>query len=73
MTGLYCEGPSSMATISGVDATFLGDRASSEVVEIALLLPAQRVEALVALSQKRRQSVGQILRRLIDRALAAEE
>ena len=62
-----------MATIPGVDATFLGGGSSGEVVEIALLLPTQRVEALVALAEKRRQSVGQILRRLIDRALAADE
>jgi hypothetical protein len=40
-----------------------------EVVEITLLLPASRAEALIALSRKRGQSVGQILRGLIDRAL----
>lgn len=42
---------------------------ASEVVEIALLLPTKRAEALVDLSRRRRQSVGQILRQLIDAAL----
>ena len=40
------------------------------VVEIALLLPVNRAEALVELAHRRRQTVGQLLRRLIDRALA---
>ena len=40
-----------------------------DVVEITLLLPASQAEALIALSRSRRQSVGQILRGLIDRAL----
>jgi hypothetical protein len=44
-----------------------------DVVEVALLLPADRLEALVALSRRRRQSVGQILRGLIDRALASSD
>lgn len=62
-----------MVTIPGVDASFLSSGTSGEVVEIALLLPSERVEALLVLAEKRRQSVGQILRRLIDRALAADE
>jgi hypothetical protein len=62
-----------MATISGVDATFLSSGPGGDVVEIALLLPSERVEALLVLAEKRRQSVGQVLRRLIDRALAADE
>jgi hypothetical protein len=43
-----------------------------EVVEINLLLPVRRAEALIDLSRRRRESVGQILRQLIDRALTAE-
>jgi hypothetical protein len=43
--------------------------ARGEIVEIALLLPKNRAEALVSLSRQRHQSVGQILRTLIDRAL----
>jgi hypothetical protein len=44
-----------------------------DVVEINLLLPANRAEALLALSRQRRQSVGQILRQLIDRALTPDD
>ncbi len=40
-----------------------------DVVEIGLLLPTSRVNALIELSKKKHQSVGQILRGLIDRAL----
>jgi hypothetical protein len=43
--------------------------AAADVVEIGLLLPASRVDALIELSRKKRQSVGQILRGLIDREL----
>ncbi len=44
-----------------------------DVVEIGLLLPANWADALVELSKSRRQSVGQLLRSLIDRALTDEE
>lgn len=40
-----------------------------EIVEIALLLPRNRAEALMNLSRQTHQSVGQILRALIERAL----
>ncbi|AGA25789.1 hypothetical protein [Singulisphaera acidiphila] len=43
------------------------------VVEIGLLLPADRADALVELSKRRHQSVAQILRGLIDRALTDDE
>ena len=46
---------------------------SDDVVEIGLFLPAHRAEALIALSRQRRQSVGQILRGLIDQAISAPE
>jgi hypothetical protein len=52
-------------------APVFGDMPAA-VVEISLLLPANRAEALVALSRRRRESVGQILRRLIDGVLEAE-
>jgi hypothetical protein len=42
---------------------------AGEIVEIALLLPKKRADALVQLSREKHQSVGQILRSLIDRAL----
>jgi hypothetical protein len=40
------------------------------VVEIGLLLPTKRAAALLQLAQDRRESVGQVLRKLIERELA---
>ena len=63
-------------------APFFGREASNsritqavadDVVEIGLFLPTHRAEALIALSRQRRQSVAQILRGLIDQAIAAPE
>jgi hypothetical protein len=62
-----------MASNRGTCAGRIGTNAPDAVVEIPLLLPANRVEALVDLSRRRQQSVGQILRGLIDRALSDEE
>ena len=56
----------------GSDAETFGKYGRDEVVELAILLPAGRAEALVDLSRKRRESVAQILRGLIDQALAIE-
>ena len=58
-----------MATSPG-KAAFQPGRDDDAVIEIPLLLPASRAEALVALSRSRRESVGQILRQMIDHALA---
>jgi hypothetical protein len=44
----------------------------AEFVEIGLLLPANRAAALLELAQDRRETVGQILRKLVDRALAED-
>ncbi len=62
-----------MATIPGIDVINPGTATDQAVVEISLLLPANRLEALVALSRLKRQSVAQLLRGLIDRALTEEE
>jgi hypothetical protein len=43
-----------------------------DVVEIGLLLPKNWAKALIELSKRRQQSVGQILRHLIGRALTDE-
>jgi hypothetical protein len=43
-----------------------------DVVEVGLLLPANRADALVELSRRRHQSVNQLLRGLIDHALTDE-
>jgi hypothetical protein len=42
---------------------------AADIVEIGLLLPQSRVHALIELSRKKQQSVGQLLRGLIERAL----
>jgi hypothetical protein len=64
-----------MAPLIGSDAakSRIGGRISDDVVEIGLLLPAHRAEALIALSRQRHQSVGQILRGLIDQAISASD
>lgn len=62
-----------MAAFSSVNAPKAGMPSASEVVEIGLLLPAHRADALIELSKRRQQSVAQILRGLIDRALSDEE
>ncbi len=63
-----------LAVFSGHDVATPGmGRPREDVVEIALLLPAKQAEALVALSRRRQQSVGQILRGLIQRALSQTE
>ena len=63
-----------MAPFSGNDASRGGmaPSISDDVIEIGLLLPSHRAEALLALSRQRRQRVGQILRGLIDQALTTE-
>jgi hypothetical protein len=43
-----------------------------EFVEIGLLLHKNRASALLELARDRRETVGQLLRRLVDSALAAE-
>jgi len=62
-----------MTAFHKVHASGAGIPAESEVVEIGLLLPAHRADALLELSKRRHQSVAQILRSLIDRALSDEE
>ena len=61
MAPFYRNDTSSVRSSSGV---------SDEVVEIGLLLPAHRAEALLALSRQRHQSIGQVLRSLIDQAIS---
>jgi hypothetical protein len=56
-----------------MDKTRLGGGSWDDVVEIGLLLPTRRAEALMALSKERRESVGQILRSMIERELAGRD
>jgi hypothetical protein len=60
---------STMAPSDGTSAKNLGISTGHEVVEIGLLLPASWADALLAMSKRKRQSVGQILRSMIDRGL----
>ncbi|WP_406696860.1 hypothetical protein V5E97_38325 [Singulisphaera sp. Ch08] len=62
-----------MAVFHGLIASKTGTPLQGDVVEIGLLLPADRADALVELSKRRHQSVAQILRDLIDRALTDDE
>ena len=62
-----------MEQIPGGAAAGPGTADRGDVVEINLLLPARRIDALMALSRRRHESVGQVLRHLIDRALNAED
>jgi hypothetical protein len=58
-----------MAPSDGTAATRLGTALSTDVVEIGLLLPTTWADALLEMSKRRRQSVAQILRTMIDRGL----
>lgn len=58
-----------MASFQSFSATKSGMSARGDVVEIGLLLPVNRAEALIELARQRQESVAQILRSLIDRAL----
>ncbi len=58
-----------MAPIDDSTAQTSGRSGTENVVEIGLLLPASWADALLAISKRRRQSVGQILRTMIDRGL----
>ena len=53
-------------------AELKGTPRQDDVVELGLLLSATRAEALVALARRRNSSVAQVLRGLIDNALASE-
>lgn len=61
-----------MVPIEGTHANATGTACSGEVVEIGLLLPASWASGLLQMSQRRGQSMGQLLRDLIDRALVDE-
>lgn len=59
-----------MSSFQGLSAPKAGTPPFGDIVEIGLLLPASRVEALVELSRQRHQTVAQLLRSLIDHALS---
>jgi len=67
--------PKPMPPLFGNDASRMGrtPTVSDDVVEIGLLLSSRRAEALLALSRQRHQTVGHIIRGLIDQAIATAE
>jgi hypothetical protein len=58
-----------MSPIDGSNAQTIGRSGTGEVVEIGLLLPTTWADALLEMSKRRRQSVGQLLRTMIDRGI----
>ena len=59
----------SIAALMGGHPTAKGEEAVHGIVEIGLLLPANRAAALLKLAKNRDESVGQVLRRMIDHEL----
>lgn len=62
--------PHISASHSGTSASRCGTSAEDALIEVAFLLPPDRVEALVHLARSSRRTVAQVLRSLIDGALA---
>ena len=58
-----------ISTLTGNRRTNPIQTGSDGVVEIGLLLPAKRAADLLRLARDRHESVGQLLRKLIDREL----
>ena len=56
--------------IMGGHRTNAASQGADGVVEIGLLLPAKRAAALIRLAKDRRESVGQVLRKLIEKEIA---
>jgi len=62
--------PTMIATFLNGRVAKMPENASGDVVELGLLLPTQRAAELVKLARERHESVGQLLRKLIDRELS---
>lgn len=60
------------AFATGLDVSTLSAEPRGEIVEVALLLPKRRADDLIDLAKRRRQSVGQVLRSLIEREVLAD-
>ena len=56
------------ATTGGIDASKVGSMFRDDVIEVSLLLPADRAEALMNLARHRHETVGEVLRTMIDSA-----
>lgn len=62
-----------LATSTSMGITTPNNASQEDVVEVLLLLNASRMDALISLSRHRGQTVGQVLRGLIDRELGRPE
>jgi hypothetical protein len=71
--GVHPEGSNIMVPISSLDIRKVGRPLTNGVVEVSLVLPTERMDALLDLSRRREQSVGQLLRQLIDDALIEDD
>lgn len=58
-----------VASMTSEDCRQIDPSHADDVVEIGILLPAKRAVDLIELARGRRESVGQMIRRLIDREL----
>jgi hypothetical protein len=67
------EGFFMLATPHAVPAQIHLGKPLDEFVEIGLLLPKNRATALLQLARERHETVGQILRKIVDRALTQGE
>jgi hypothetical protein len=61
----------SAVVLNGISGTYPRSKAPTDVVEIGLLVPADWAAALVKMSESRQQTVAQMLRSMIERALFA--
>ncbi|HEY2155538.1 MAG TPA: hypothetical protein VGH33_07905 [Isosphaeraceae bacterium] len=67
------EGIFMLSTPQAVPAPINLGKPLDEFVEIGLLLPKNRAAALLKLARDRHETVGQILRRLVDLALVLDD
>ncbi len=61
-----------IAALMGAGPARAGSEGHADVVEIGLLLPVNRAADLMDLAKTRRESVGQVLRKLIERELSGD-
>lgn len=61
----------SVASMMSEDVHDVEPKPTDDVVEIGILLPAKRAVDLIELARGRKETVGQMVRRLIDRELMA--
>ena len=60
----------SVASMMSEQGSALQSTTAEDVVEIGILLPANRAADLIQIAKARQESVGHLLRKMIDRELA---